>query len=356
MSEIQLKNITKRYGQNTVISGLNLDIAAKEFLVLLGPSGCGKTTLMRMVAGLEDITGGDIFIGGRRVNDLTPRARGVSMVFQNYSLYPHMTVEDNLAYPLLIEGVSKQKRKDMAEGVSRMVELDQLLQRYPSQLSGGQRQRVALGRAIIKEENEIFLMDEPLSNLDALLRHSMRAQIKNLHYRLQKTTIYVTHDQVEAMTMASRIVVLNKGVVQQVGTPEEIYENPANIFVASFIGSPPMNIIYGNIEESSFTIGESRFPLSRPVSAGSIYLGLRPERVRPVPVSQGMLKGKIYAIEFLGESILIHAEIAPSVYFICKASKADVAALENRDIDSSIGFTFDPESIYLFDSGTQAAL
>ncbi|MGB1096347.1 MAG: ABC transporter ATP-binding protein, partial [Paracoccaceae bacterium] len=237
MAEIQLRQVSKRWGNFIGVDGFDLTIADKEFLVLLGPSGCGKTTTMRMIAGLEDATDGDILIDGARVNDLEPKDRDVAMVFQSYALYPNMNVYENIRFPLRVRGIDPKTHDEKVRRASAMVELDQFLERKPAQLSGGQRQRVALARAIVREPN-VFLMDEPLSNLDAKLRVSTRAQIKNLSHELAVTTIYVTHDQIEAMTLADRVVVMEKGLVQQVGTPTEIYDRPANTFVAGFIGNP----------------------------------------------------------------------------------------------------------------------
>src|SRR4028119_287365 len=251
MAEIRLKNVTKRFGSYVGVDNFNLDIADQEFLVLLGPSGCGKTTTMRMIAGLEEVTEGEIWLGGRMVNNLEPKDRDISMVFQSYGLYPNMTVYENIRFPLRVRKVPADQHKDRVMKAARMVELVEFLDRRPAELSGGQRQRVALGRAIVRDPT-VFLMDEPLSNLDAKLRVSTRAQIKNLQHTLKTTTIYVTHDQIEAMTLADRVVVMNKGLIQQVGTPTEIYDAPANTFVASFIGSPAMNLIDGSLSGGVF--------------------------------------------------------------------------------------------------------
>ena len=252
MAQIRLVNVSKRWGSYVGVANFSLDIADAEFLVLLGPSGCGKTTTMRMIAGLEDLTEGEIWIGDRIVNKLEPKDRDISMVFQSYGLYPNLTVYENIRFPLRVRRVPKEQHDERVMRAADMVELGPFLDRRPAALSGGQRQRVALARAIVREPNA-FLMDEPLSNLDAKLRVSTRAQIKNLHHTLKTTTIYVTHDQIEAMTLADRVVVMNKGMVQQVGTPTEIYDRPANTFVASFIGSPAMNLIGGDIKDGVFT-------------------------------------------------------------------------------------------------------
>ena len=246
MAQIKLKNLTKRWGDFVAVENFDLDIADEEFLVLLGPSGCGKTTTMRMIAGLEEITSGDVEIDGRIVNDLEPKDRDIAMVFQSYGLYPNMNVYENIRFPLKVRNVDSATHDARVRRASAMVELDEFLHRRPAALSGGQRQRVALARAIVREPN-VFLMDEPLSNLDAKLRVSTRAQIKNLSHELAVTTIYVTHDQIEAMTLADRVVVMEKGVVQQVGSPTEIYDRPANTFVAGFIGNPAMNLIEGSV-------------------------------------------------------------------------------------------------------------
>ena len=251
MAEIKLKNLTKRWGDFIGVDNFDLTIKDKEFLVLLGPSGCGKTTTMRMIAGLEDGTEGEIWIDNTLVNELDPKDRDVAMVFQSYALYPNMTVFENIRFPLKVRKIDEKNQKERVLKAASMVELSDFLDRKPSELSGGQRQRVALARAIVREPR-VFLMDEPLSNLDAKLRISTRAQIKNLQHELSTTTIYVTHDQIEAMTLADRVVVMNQGKIQQVGSPSEIYENPSNTFVAGFIGSPAMNLVKGSLNNGTF--------------------------------------------------------------------------------------------------------
>ena len=252
MSEIILKNITKRWGDFVGVADMNLTIPDKEFLVLLGPSGCGKTTTMRMIAGLEDATSGDILIDGKKVNDLEPKDRDVAMVFQSYALYPNMNVYENIRFPLKVRGIDPKTHDERVRRASAMVELDDYLHRKPAELSGGQRQRVALARAIVREPN-VFLMDEPLSNLDAALRHDTRVEIAKLHKQLGATTIYVTHDQVEAMTLADRLAVINNGIIEQLGTPIEIYNNPKSLFVAGFIGSPQMNFLDANLNNKTLS-------------------------------------------------------------------------------------------------------
>ena len=275
MAEIRLRNLTKRWGDFVAVDTFDLDIADQEFLVLLGPSGCGKTTTMRMIAGLEEITSGEVEIDGLRVNDLEPKDRDIAMVFQSYGLYPNMNVYENIRFPLKVRKVEPATHDARVRRAASMVELDEFLHRRPAALSGGQRQRVALARAIVREPN-VFLMDEPLSNLDAKLRVSTRAQIKHLHHELKVTTIYVTHDQIEAMTLADRVVVMNKGVVQQVGSPTEIYDRPANVFVAGFIGNPAMNLVEGTLAGGVFTAANISV---KGIAAkdGKITLGFRAE-------------------------------------------------------------------------------
>ena len=255
MAEIRLKNLSKRWGNFVGVDNFDMTIGDQEFLVLLGPSGCGKTTTMRMIAGLEDVSSGEIAIDGKVVNDLDPKDRDIAMVFQSYGLYPNMNVYENIRFPLKVRKIDSSTHDSRVRKAAEMVELLEFLDRKPAELSGGQRQRVALARAIVREPN-VFLMDEPLSNLDAKLRVSTRAQIKNLQHELKVTTIYVTHDQIEAMTLADRVVVMKNGVIQQIGTPTEIYDRPANTFVAGFIGSPAMNLMNGRMESGTF-IGDN---------------------------------------------------------------------------------------------------
>ncbi|MCC7319701.1 MAG: ABC transporter ATP-binding protein [Rubellimicrobium sp.] len=301
MAGIELRGLAKSWGAFTAVQNLNLSIADREFLVLLGPSGCGKTTTMRMIAGLEDATAGDIEIGGRRVNDLDPKDRDVAMVFQSYALYPNMTVWENIRFPLRIRRVPEAEHDARVRRAAAMVELGDLLHRRPAELSGGQRQRVALARAIVREP-AVFLMDEPLSNLDARLRVSTRAQIRNLSHELKVTTIYVTHDQIEAMTLADRVVVMNKGVVQQVGTPSEIYDRPANVFVAGFIGSPAMNLLQGTLAGGTFT-GESVRIDGFAAPDGPVTLGFRAEDADIA--DQGQIAAPAYTIELLGDATML---------------------------------------------------
>ena len=303
MAEIQLRKVTKRWGDFVGVQEFDLTIADQEFLVLLGPSGCGKTTTMRMIAGLEDASGGDILVDGKRINDLDPKDRDVAMVFQSYALYPNMNVYENIRFPLKVRGVPQSEHDERVKRASAMVELDDFLHRKPAELSGGQRQRVALARAVVREPN-VFLMDEPLSNLDAKLRVSTRAQIKNLSHELKTTTIYVTHDQIEAMTLADRVVVMSKGVVQQVGTPTEIYDNPANTFVAGFIGSPAMNLIDGTIENGTFTADKISISGLPAQYSGNVTLGFRAEDAQ-VADGEAQANSNVYSLELLGEATMV---------------------------------------------------
>ncbi len=283
MAEVTIRDLKKSFGTVEILHGVSIDIAEGEFVVLVGPSGCGKSTLLRMLAGLEHVTSGEIMIGDRVVNSLPPKDRDIAMVFQNYALYPHLTVADNMAFSLMLKNASKAEIMERVHPAAEILGLTNLLDRYPRQLSGGQRQRVAMGRAIVRDP-QVFLFDEPLSNLDAKLRVSMRAEIKNLHQRLKTTTVYVTHDQIEAMTMADKIVVMHDGRVEQVGAPLDLYDNPSNLFVAGFIGSPAMNMLTGRVDPdhaSRFVTGDGvALPLARPANStmpGNAIYGLRPE-------------------------------------------------------------------------------
>jgi len=317
MAEIQLRNLSKRWGSFVGVHEFDLTIADKEFLVLLGPSGCGKTTTMRMIAGLEDATEGDILVDGKRVNDLEPKDRDVAMVFQSYALYPNMNVYENIRFPLKVRGVDPKTHDEKVKRASAMVELDDFLHRKPAELSGGQRQRVALARAVVREPN-VFLMDEPLSNLDAKLRVSTRAQIKNLSHELAVTTIYVTHDQIEAMTLADRVVIMKEGVVQQVGTPVEIYDQPANAFVASFIGNPAMNLMNGEITGGTFKATNVEIS-GLDAAEGSVMLGFRAEDANVVE-SGGQINAPIYTMELLGEATMVSVRIGGALISV-KAGK-----------------------------------
>ncbi|MFT0531755.1 sn-glycerol-3-phosphate import ATP-binding protein UgpC [Castellaniella hirudinis] len=308
MTTLSFRNVRKTYpGGVAVIHGISMEVHDGEFVVIVGPSGCGKSTLMRMVAGLESVTGGEIAIGDRVVNDLEPAERDIAMVFQNYALYPHMSVFDNMAYGLKIRRMDKAEIRRRVDDAARILELDHLLDRRPRQLSGGQRQRVAMGRAIVRDPS-IFLFDEPLSNLDAKLRVQMRLEIQKLHQRLKTTSLYVTHDQVEAMTLAHRMIVMNQGVPEQIGTPAEVFERPATVFVASFIGSPPMNLLQISLDAQGRPQGPDgqALPVAAPAAAtgARLILGLRPEHLR---LGAPGLRVQVEMVEILGSEQLIHA-------------------------------------------------
>ena len=344
MAEIQLRNLSKKWGSFVGVNNFDLEIADEEFLVLLGPSGCGKTTTMRMIAGLEEASEGEIWIGDRIVNALEPKDRDIAMVFQSYGLYPTMSVYENIRFPLRVRRVPKGEHHDRVMRAAEMVELTDFLERRPAELSGGQRQRVALARAIVRQPT-VFLMDEPLSNLDAKLRVSTRAQIKNLHHELRTTTIYVTHDQIEAMTLADRVVVMNRGVVQQVGTPMEIYDRPANTFVASFIGSPAMNLMNGELKDGVFTGKNVRIEgLPRSVS-GAVTLGFRAEDAQVAPES-GQIGAPIYSLELLGESsmVTVHAGGALVAIKVAKDFNAEIGSAFSALVPASICHLYDRDS------------
>lgn len=347
MAEIQLRNVGKRWGSFVGVDNFDLTIADKEFLVLLGPSGCGKTTTMRMIAGLEDVTEGEILVDGKVVNELEPKDRDVAMVFQSYALYPNMNVYENIRFPLRVRGIDAATHDEKVRRASAMVELDDFLHRKPAELSGGQRQRVALARAIVREPN-VFLMDEPLSNLDAKLRVSTRAQIKNLSHELAVTTIYVTHDQIEAMTLADRVVVMKGGVVQQVGSPTDIYDRPANAFVASFIGSPAMNLMDGHVKGGTFTAEHVSIPnLNAP--DGPLTLGFRAEDA--VVVSEGgQINAPIYTMELLGDATMVSVRIGGALVSV-KADKTYRA-----EIDDTVSIQIPSEHCHLFHAESGARL
>ncbi|MEM8978074.1 MAG: ABC transporter ATP-binding protein [Pseudomonadota bacterium] len=343
MAEIELRNVSKRWGDFVGVDNFNLTIADREFLVLLGPSGCGKTTTMRMIAGLEDATEGDILVDGERVNDKEPKDRDISMVFQSYGLYPNMNVYENIRFPLKVRKVDPATHDERVRRASDMVELGPFLDRKPAALSGGQRQRVALARAIVREPN-VFLMDEPLSNLDAKLRVSTRAQIKNLSHELQVTTIYVTHDQIEAMTLADRVVVMSKGIVQQVGTPTDIYDNPANTFVAGFIGSPAMNLVDGTLKGGVFEGPGMRVEgFSAP--DGAVTLGYRAEDAT-VSDSPAEVNAEVYSMELLGDATMVSVRPQGSLMSV-KAHKE-----YRTEIGSSVSFSVPATICHLFDKTT----
>ena len=358
MARIQLKNIAKRWGASTAVEPMSLDIADGEFLVLLGPYGCGKTTTMRMVAGLEDPSEGEVWIGDRCVNKLEPKDRDVAMVFQSYGLYPNMTVAENIGFPLKIRGMAKAQIEPAVHKAAQQVELMDYLDRRPKELSGGQRQRVALARAIVRQPS-VFLMDEPLSNLDAKLRVTMRAHIKHLHHSLGVTTIYVTHDQIEAMTLADRVVVMSRAQVQQIGSPQDIYERPANLFVAGFIGSPPMNLVPGSLHGGVFSAPGVRIAGFAAADADKVVLGVRPEDLSVVAhddtaaatatatATSAVFTADVFAFELTGDAVLVTIKQG-DLMVTAKAGKNYRSAIGSR-----VGFGVAAERCHLFDAQTQ---
>ncbi len=351
MARIQLKNIAKRWGASTAVEPMSLDIADGEFLVLLGPSGCGKTTTMRMVAGLEDPSEGEVWIGDRCVNALEPKDRDVAMVFQSYGLYPNMTVAENIGFPLKIRGLPAAQITPAVHKAAQQVELMDYLQRRPKELSGGQRQRVALARAIVRQP-AVFLMDEPLSNLDAKLRVTMRAHIKHLHHSLGVTTIYVTHDQIEAMTLADRVVVMSRAQVQQIGSPQDIYERPANLFVAGFIGSPSMNLVPGSLQGGVFSAPGVRIAGFTAADAASAVLGVRPEDLELMAADDttAAVAAEVFAFELTGDATLVTIKQGDLMITV-KAGKDCRSAIGAR-----VGLRARAECCHLFDAGTQARI
>ena len=350
MATVEIRDVYKSFGTTEVIHGVTITVADEEFVVLVGPSGCGKSTLLRMVAGLEQITKGEMFIAGRTMNDVPPKDRDIAMVFQNYALYPHMTVYNNMAFSLKLRKASKQTIEEGVKRAAGILNLTEYLDRYPRQLSGGQRQRVAMGRAIVRDP-QVFLFDEPLSNLDAKLRVQMRTEIKALHQRLKTTTIYVTHDQVEAMTMADRIVVLDEGLVEQIGTPLELYDYPDNIFVASFIGSPAMNFISGRIDrdgDGAWMKADdgTRLPLADDVGVDDghkVTYGIRPEHLDLGPNGKS-LAATVNVVEPTGPEIQVFTEIA--------GQKICVVFSERHSLSPGQAIELSPalDKVHLFDA------
>ncbi|MBW9054470.1 ABC transporter ATP-binding protein [Rhizobium mesosinicum] len=347
MANVNIRNVQKRFGAVNVIRDISVDIADGEFVVLVGPSGCGKSTLLRMIAGLEEMSDGEIRIGARDVSNLRARDRDIAMVFQNYALYPHMSVADNMGFALKLKKADTSEISERVAKAANILGLEKLLDRYPKQLSGGQRQRVAMGRALVRDP-QVFLFDEPLSNLDAKLRVQMRAEIKSLHQRIKTTTIYVTHDQIEAMTMADKIVVLHDGVIEQVGAPLELYDRPANLFVAGFIGSPSMNFIDGRIEEGVFRTEMGLIlPLPENIKSappvGQLVYGIRPEHIR---ASQGGIGGRAEIVEGTGSEIFAKLD--------CNGEQISCLFRERLAIayGDTVSIAIDPASVHLFDKST----
>jgi ABC-type sugar transport system ATPase subunit len=359
--DVRLQHVSKSFGSNQVLRNVDLELPDRNFVTLLGPSGCGKTTLLRMIAGLEKVSGGDIYFGARRVNDLAPGDRNIAMVFQNYALYPNMDVERNIGYGLRVRGTPRPEIRTRVEPVAKVLEIFHLLARKPRALSGGQRQRVALGRAMVRKP-DIFLMDEPLSYLDAKLRVSMRSELKRFHLDLETTSVYVTHDQLEAMTMSDLIAVMNEGEVQQFATPEEVYNRPRNLFVAGFIGSPPMNFARGILsftDEQALELAGHRYALPADfrdalgaIAATELVLGVRPQDVSLVPAgTPGSIAGRVWMVELLGSEKLVDVEIGPKQRIV-----AEVRADTKVAINDAVSLRFDSERIHLFDPVSGDAL
>ena len=351
MATVNLHNVRKSFGETDVIKGVDLDIGDRDFTVFVGPSGCGKSTLLRLIAGLEEITSGTLLIDGQDVSDIPPAERGLAMVFQTYALYPHMTVADNMAFSLRLAGVPRDERRAKVRDAARILQLEQLLDRKPKELSGGQRQRVAIGRAIVRSP-KVFLFDEPLSNLDAALRVQMRIELTRLHERLDATMIYVTHDQVEAMTMADRIVVLQGGIIEQVGSPLDLYHHPRNIFVAGFIGSPKMNFFPSTVSDASGALATVTLPggssvavpvLSGQLRAGDkVTFGVRPEHL--VCGDDGQLSGEVLLVERLGGETFLHIELSGGGLIVVQADGDNPARTHDR-----IAIGVSGEDCHLFD-------
>ncbi len=344
MARIELNNIQKKWGEFWGVRDVNLDIADEEFIVFLGPSGCGKTTTMRMISGLEEPSEGEILMDGEVMNDIDARDRDVAMVFQGYALYPNMTVYENIRFPLRMRGVPKDDHDRLIKRAAELVELTEYLDRKPGALSGGQRQRAALARAIVRQPH-VFLMDEPLSNLDAKLRQHMRVQIKHIQRELKITTVYVTHDQIEAMTLADRIVIMEKGAIQQIGTPDEIYNDPANTFVANFIGSPPMNLIEGDLSDGAFSAPGVKVEGLAQKHRGKVTLGIRPEDCTVEPDSTHLV-GDVYGVEPTGDM----------TFLTIKAGAKLIEVKADRDYRAELGANenvrFDSKRIFLFDTAS----
>jgi ABC-type sugar transport system ATPase subunit len=354
MSTVSFENTVKRYSDAAVIlDGITLDVRDGEFMVLVGPSGCGKSTLLRCLAGLEEVTSGTVRIGERVVNDLAPRDRDIAMVFQSYALYPHMSARENMAFGLSVRKVPRPEIEARVDEAARLLEIPHLLDRFPKDMSGGQRQRVAMGRAIVRHP-KVFLFDEPLSNLDAALRTQMRVELKRLHERLKATIIYVTHDQVEAMTLADRICVLNRGVIQQVGTPAEVFETPANRFVATFIGTPQMNIVEAEtaVEGKGVRVSAGGVDLVVEGFAGAggrkVLLGIRPQDLKIAKDSR-IVEGAVEIVEALGRTSLVHIALPGGAKIACEGPAAEAAELCSG---AAIRLDIDPARVHLFDAET----
>ena len=374
MATVSLKNICKIYDNNvTAVSDFNLEIADKEFIVLVGPSGCGKSTTLRMVAGLEDISEGDLLIGGKRMNDVEPKDRDIAMVFQSYALYPHMTVRENMAFPLKLRKVPQEEIDRRVNQAAEILDITQYLDRKPKALSGGQRQRVAIGRAIVREP-KVLLMDEPLSNLDAKLRNQMRAELIKLRQRIDTTFIYVTHDQTEAMTLGDRIVIMKDGVVQQIGTPQEVFDTPNNLFVAGFIGTPQMNFFRGRLEREgegyqiqcmgaalSLTPEQAARLAANGQGSGEVIVGVRPEHIQLQTQEENAISATVEVSELMGSEVYLHAvvgagEEAQNVVMRIPTTDLPAQYRGNVPYGTRIPFTFPGQLVHLFDPATEKSL
>jgi len=348
MASVAFKEVRKDFGKTKVLHGISLDIADGEFMVLVGPSGCGKSTLLRMLAGLEDITGGEIAIDGRVVNELDSKDRDIAMVFQSYALYPHLTVAENMGFSLRLRSERKDLIQSRVDSAAKILNLQSLLHRYPRELSGGQRQRVAMGRAIVRDP-KVFLFDEPLSNLDAKLRVAMRAEIKALHQRLKTTTVYVTHDQVEAMTMADRIAVMNEGRIEQLGEPLELYDRPANLFVAQFIGSPAMNVFEGLYRDNSIEALGARWPVlhARAAEGQRAKYGIRPEHLDLAPSG---IAAEVVVVEPMGAETELLVKVGNQTITLTTHGRSSIGPGERAFLAPRA------EHVHLFDAATGARL
>ena len=346
---LSIRKMNKHYGDFHAVKDLDIEVEPGEFLVLLGPSGCGKSTALRMIAGLEEITSGEVIMGERDVTNVLPKYRDIAMVFQSYALYPHKTVAENIGFPLKVTGVPLEQRNQAVLDAAAQVQMETLLERYPRELSGGQRQRVALARAIIRRPSA-FLMDEPLSNLDAKLRGFMRAELKHMQHELGVTTIYVTHDQIEAMTLAHRVAIMKDGELQQLGTPAEVYTNPTNLFVAGFMGSPPMNFIEGTVNQGSIQVGDDKILLQGAQEGTAVTMGFRPEDADVVEAGQGRFDAMVYTAEMTGDLTLVTVKHGQSILTI-KMPKDFVV-----DYDQKVGIQFDSGLSYLFSTSDGARL
>jgi ABC-type sugar transport system ATPase subunit len=355
MPHLELRKVEKRYTNNAeAVRGVSFTAEQGEFIVLVGPSGCGKSTTLRLVAGLEFATGGDILIAGKRVNDLEPKDRDIAMVFQNYALYPHLTVAENIAFPLTIRKESKATVEREVRQAAELLSITKLLDRKPKELSGGERQRVAVGRAIVRKP-QVFLFDEPLSNLDAALRAGMRAELKTLQKRLGVTMLYVTHDQTEAMTMGDKIAVLNGGKIEQYGSPDEIYQRPATSFVAKFLGSPPMNLLQGHIESGIFIAEGARITLGEADGRKQVVVGIRPEDFAVANTSDdpgNVVEGRLILTEPLGATTNYIVESAASISGRIIVSRHGFDPVESSELGSLLRFTVRPNTVHLFDGET----